>query len=60
MIPCLVKILTGERYEYRHSKSIAKPKYKLPPALQAQFTNKVDLKDGLLNDRDCTLKFLVV
>ena len=33
MIPCFVEIFRGGKYEYRHSKSITKPKYKLPPDL---------------------------
>ena len=33
LIPCLVEIFEWGKCEYRHSKSITKPKYKLPPDL---------------------------
>ena len=33
LIPCVVEIFEGGKYKYRHSKSITKPKYKLPPDL---------------------------
>ena len=33
LISCFLDIFEGGKYEYRHSKSIRKPKYKLPPDL---------------------------
>ena len=36
MIPCFIEIFEGGKYEYSHSKSITKPKYKLHPHLALQ------------------------
>ena len=36
MIPCFIEIFEGGKYEFQHSKSITKPKYKLPPDLALQ------------------------